>query len=82
MIPDRPVRDRDHPARPRPRCFHAEETDFDVDLRELQGQERLDVFCRCLRDRASAKSRDARFVILGSREVRGVERRRPHEPEC
>ncbi|MFK4106696.1 hypothetical protein ACI2L1_42960 [Streptomyces sp. NPDC019531] len=31
--------------------FHAaEEIDFDVDLRELQGQERLDVFCRFLRD--------------------------------
>lgn len=30
--------------------FHApEETDFDVDLRELQGQERLDVFCGFLR---------------------------------
>jgi hypothetical protein len=26
--------------------FHADdEVDFDVDLRELQGQERLDVFC-------------------------------------
>ncbi|MFJ5797549.1 hypothetical protein [Streptomyces decoyicus] len=31
--------------------FHAaEEIDFDVDLRELQGQERLEVFCRFLRD--------------------------------
>ncbi|MDO0933324.1 hypothetical protein QQY66_17105 [Streptomyces sp. DG2A-72] len=31
--------------------FHsAEEIDFDVDLRELQGQERLDTFCRFLRD--------------------------------
>ncbi|WP_327700815.1 hypothetical protein [Streptomyces decoyicus] len=31
--------------------FHAaEEIDFDVDLRELQGQERLDLFCRFLRD--------------------------------
>ncbi|MFC9076002.1 hypothetical protein ACFTY7_02945 [Streptomyces sp. NPDC057062] len=31
--------------------FHApEEIDFDVDLRELQGQERLDVFCGFLRD--------------------------------
>jgi hypothetical protein len=30
--------------------FHAaEEIDFDVDLRELQGQERLDVFCGFLR---------------------------------
>lgn len=29
--------------------FHAAEAiDFDVDLRELQGQERLDVFCRFL----------------------------------
>jgi hypothetical protein len=28
----------------------AEEIDFDVDLRELHGQERLDVFCRFLRD--------------------------------
>ncbi|MGW1915328.1 hypothetical protein ACWCQS_32515 [Streptomyces sp. NPDC002076] len=31
--------------------FHAvEEIDFDVDLRELQGQERLDLFGRFLRD--------------------------------
>lgn len=31
-------------------CFHAQkEIDFDVDLRELQGQERLDVFCGFLR---------------------------------
>ncbi|MEU5896510.1 MULTISPECIES: hypothetical protein [unclassified Streptomyces] len=31
--------------------FHAdEEIDFDVDLRELQGQERLDVFCGFLRE--------------------------------
>ncbi|MGX1886807.1 hypothetical protein [Streptomyces sp. NPDC055287] len=31
--------------------FHdAEEIDFDVDLRELQGQERLDVFCSFLRE--------------------------------
>ncbi|BDH12624.1 hypothetical protein [Streptomyces hygroscopicus] len=31
--------------------FHAaEEIDFDVDLRQLQGQERLDDFCRFLRD--------------------------------
>lgn len=31
--------------------FHAaEEVDFDVDLRQLQGQERLDDFCRFLRD--------------------------------
>ncbi|MFI8943288.1 hypothetical protein [Streptomyces syringium] len=31
--------------------FHAvEEVDFDVDLRELQGQERLDVFCGFLRE--------------------------------
>lgn len=30
--------------------FHAaEEIDFDVDVREIQGQERLDVFCRFLR---------------------------------
>ncbi|MEU8576396.1 hypothetical protein [Streptomyces asoensis] len=30
--------------------FHAEdEVDFDVDLRELQGQDRLDVFCGFLR---------------------------------
>ncbi|MEU1890435.1 hypothetical protein [Streptomyces pristinaespiralis] len=30
--------------------FHADdEVDFDVDLRELQGQERLDVFCDFLR---------------------------------
>ncbi|WP_199827290.1 hypothetical protein [Streptomyces xylophagus] len=30
--------------------FHAaEEIDFDVDLRELQGQDRLDVFCAFLR---------------------------------
>jgi hypothetical protein len=30
--------------------FHAgEEIDFDVDLRELQGQDRLDVFCGLLR---------------------------------
>jgi hypothetical protein len=27
------------------RFFAAEQIDFDVDLRELQGQERLDVFC-------------------------------------
>jgi hypothetical protein len=35
--------------------FYAEdEVDFDVDLRELQGQERLDVFCRFLSgDRAA-----------------------------
>lgn len=32
------------------RFLAAEEIDFDVDLRELQGQERLDVFCRFLRD--------------------------------
>ncbi|MFF4387308.1 MULTISPECIES: hypothetical protein [unclassified Streptomyces] len=31
--------------------FHADEAiDFDVDLRELQGQERLDVFCGFLRE--------------------------------
>lgn len=31
--------------------FHADdEIDFDVDLRELQGQERLDVFCDFLRE--------------------------------
>jgi hypothetical protein len=31
--------------------FHAEdEVDFDVDLRELRGQERLDVFCGFLRE--------------------------------
>ncbi|NGO79183.1 hypothetical protein G6045_26540 [Streptomyces sp. YC504] len=31
--------------------FHADdEVDFDVDLRELQGQERLDVFCSFLRE--------------------------------
>lgn len=31
--------------------FHApEEIDFDMDLRELQGQERLDLFCSFLRD--------------------------------
>ncbi len=31
--------------------FHAEdEVDFDVDLRELQGQERLDGFCEFLRE--------------------------------
>ncbi|MGY0021282.1 hypothetical protein ACVHNB_20220 [Streptomyces sp. YJ-C3] len=31
--------------------FHAaDEVDFDVDLRELQGQERLDVFCDFLRE--------------------------------
>jgi hypothetical protein len=31
--------------------FHAaEEIDFDVDLRELQGQMRLDLLCRFLRD--------------------------------
>lgn len=31
--------------------FHAaDEVDFDVDLRELQGQERLDVFCGFLRE--------------------------------
>ncbi|RZB19726.1 hypothetical protein StrepF001_12155 [Streptomyces sp. F001] len=31
--------------------FHSvEEIDFDVDLRELQGQERLDVFCGFLRE--------------------------------
>ncbi|WP_149823493.1 hypothetical protein [Streptomyces tailanensis] len=31
--------------------FHAtEEIDFDVDLREIQGQERLDEFCGFLRD--------------------------------
>ncbi|MFC7326361.1 hypothetical protein [Marinactinospora rubrisoli] len=28
----------------------AEEIDFDVDLRELQGPDRLDLFCRFLRD--------------------------------
>jgi hypothetical protein len=31
------------------RFYGAEEIDFDVDLRELQGQERLDVFCGFLR---------------------------------
>ncbi|MFJ8002876.1 hypothetical protein [Streptomyces fagopyri] len=32
-------------------CFHAaDEVDFDVDLRELQGQDRLDVFCGFLRE--------------------------------
>ncbi|MFF3712379.1 hypothetical protein [Streptomyces phaeochromogenes] len=31
------------------RFYSAEEIDFDVDLRELQGQERLDVFCGFLR---------------------------------
>ncbi|MFB7270760.1 hypothetical protein [Streptomyces sp. NPDC056244] len=31
--------------------FHADdEVDFDVDLRELQGQDRLDVFCGLLRE--------------------------------
>ncbi|MFE5812877.1 hypothetical protein ACFQ6S_05545 [Streptomyces sp. NPDC056479] len=31
--------------------FHAaDEVDFDVDLRELQGQERIDVFCGFLRE--------------------------------
>ncbi|MFJ3205891.1 hypothetical protein [Streptomyces sp. NPDC086989] len=31
--------------------FHAnDEVDFDVDLRELQGQERLDMFCGLLRE--------------------------------
>ncbi|WP_419667372.1 hypothetical protein [Streptomyces sp. 2-1] len=31
--------------------FHAaDEVDFDIDLRELQGQERLDVFCGFLRE--------------------------------
>ncbi|MEU5138151.1 hypothetical protein [Streptomyces californicus] len=31
--------------------FHAaDEVDFDIDLRELQGQERLDVFCDFLRE--------------------------------
>jgi hypothetical protein len=31
--------------------FHADdEVDFDVDVRELQGQERLDVFCGFLRE--------------------------------
>ncbi|MBP2056752.1 hypothetical protein J2Z21_009771 [Streptomyces griseochromogenes] len=30
--------------------FHATEVDFDVDLRELQGQEWLDVFCGFLRE--------------------------------
>nr|WP_181396687.1 hypothetical protein [Streptomyces sp. FT05W] len=32
-------------------CFHADnEVDFDVDLRELQGQDRFDVFCGFLRE--------------------------------
>ncbi|KIF72844.1 hypothetical protein QR77_00110 [Streptomyces sp. 150FB] len=31
------------------RFYAAEEIDFDVDLRELRGQERLDVFCGFLR---------------------------------
>ena len=31
------------------RFYAADEVDFDVDLRELQGQERLDVFCGFLR---------------------------------
>ncbi len=31
------------------RFWAVEEIDFDVDLRELQGQERLDVFCGFLR---------------------------------
>lgn len=31
------------------RFFAAEQIDFDVDLRELQGQQRLDVFCAFLR---------------------------------
>lgn len=31
------------------RFYAAEEIDFDVDLRELQGQDRLDVFCGFLR---------------------------------
>ncbi|WP_411105111.1 hypothetical protein [Streptomyces sp. cmx-4-9] len=32
------------------RFHHDEAIDFDVDLRELQGQERLDVFCGFLRE--------------------------------
>lgn len=32
------------------RFYHDEVIDFDVDLRELQGQERLDVFCGFLRE--------------------------------
>ncbi|MEU6251401.1 hypothetical protein [Streptomyces sp. NPDC047043] len=32
------------------RFLAAEEIDFDVDLQELQGQERLDLFCRFLSD--------------------------------
>lgn len=32
------------------RFYDADEIDFDVDLRELQGQERLDVFCDFLRE--------------------------------
>lgn len=32
------------------RFYAGEEIDFDVDVRELQGQERLDVFCGFLRD--------------------------------
>jgi len=32
------------------RFYAADEVDFDVDVRELQGQERLDVFCGFLRE--------------------------------
>jgi hypothetical protein len=32
------------------RCYSDEEIDFEVDLRELQGQERLELFCGFLRE--------------------------------
>lgn len=45
------------------RFYSVEEIDFDVDLRELQGQERLDVFCGFLR---AIGRRLGKPVLMGS----------------
>ncbi|MFC8202256.1 hypothetical protein ACFUTV_43800 [Streptomyces sp. NPDC057298] len=52
--------------------FHVhDEVDFDVDLRELQGQERLDVFCGFLRDERAWRS-VVRWVLVLSPPRRGT----------
>lgn len=48
----------------------AEEIDFDVDLREIQGQERLDKFCRFLR---SVGRQLGKPVLMGDENGRPAE---------
>ena len=52
------------------RFLAAEEIDFDVDLREIQGQERLDEFCRFLR---SVGRQLGKPVLMGDESGRPAE---------